>query len=292
MNKILLTVLILGTITIMIASAGAGQYQVPGNSPAIASSSGSTSQHVSIYSTFSGKNEELYVPVNSSGILVYPDWHIWLYGSGSFTFSSNGTTIETGVSLGTFDFSYTFPGPSGSTTNASLVFQGVTYTFSDTIIGPLSHHVIESVSVSSSYPGQDQFLTLSPGISGGLMYPHWVATLQSSENETYSILVNGQQIASGTVVGTKTVDFNVTGNVTSVSIGLGTHVYKYPDETIATVPIQKYYGPKPPTLQYTFAEYEYGIIKAFVASLFAILIALFTAKKYLIEKERREVLRI
>ena len=282
--------LILGTISIMIASAGAAQSPGRMNSPEIAT--GSTSQHVSIYSTFSGKNEELYVPVNSSGILVYPDWHIWLYGSGSFTFSSNGTTIETGVSLGTFDFSYTFPGPSGSTANASLVFQGVTYTFSDTIIGPLSHHVIESVSVSSSYPGQDQFLTLSPGISGGLMYPHWVATLQSSENESYSILVNGQQIASGTVVGTKTVDFNVTGNVTSVSIGLGTHVYKYPDETIATVPIQKYYGPKPPTLQYTFAEYEYGIIKAFVASLFAILIALFTAKKYLIEKERREVLRI
>ena len=284
--------LILGTISIMIASAAGISTSGHENSPEAASGSSSTSQHVSIYSTFSGKNEELYVPVNSSGILVYPDWHIWLYGSGSFTFSSNGTTIETGVSLGTFDFSYTFPGPSGSTANASLVFQGVTYAFSDTIIGPLSHHVIESVSVSSSYPGQDQFLTLSPGISGGLMYPHWVATLQSSENESYSILVNGQQIASGTVVGTKTVDFNVTGNVTSVSIGLGTHVYKYPDETIATVPIQKYYGPKPPTLQYTFAEYEYGIIKAFVASLFAILIALFTAKKYLIEKERREVLRI
>ena len=285
-------VLILGTVSIMIASAAGMPTSGHVNSPEAASSSGSPSQHVSIYSTFSGKNEELYVPVNSSGILVYPDWHIWLYGSGSFTFSSNGTTIETGVSLGTFDFSYTFPGAAGSTANASLVFQGVTYTFSDTIIGPLSHHVIESVSVSSSYPGQDQFLTIAPGISGGLMYPHWVATLQSSENESYSVLVNGQQIASGIVVGTKTVDFNVTGNVTSVSIGLGTHVYKYPDETIASVPIQKYYGPKPPTLQYTFAEYEYGIIKAFVASLFAILIALFTAKKYLIEKERREVLRI
>ena len=276
----------------MLASSAAIPSPVPGNSPAIASSSGSTSQHVSIYSTFSGKNEELYVPVNSSGILVYPDWHIWLYGSGSFTFSSNGTTIETGVSLGTFDFSYTFPGPSGTTANASLVFQGVTYTFSVTIIGPLSHHVIESVSVSSSCPGQDQFLTIAPGISGGLMYPHWVATLQSSENESYSVLVNGQQIASGTVVGTKTVDFNVTGNVTSVSIGLGTHVYKYPDETIASVPIQKYYGPKPPTLQYTFAEYEYGIMKAFIASLFAVLIGLFTGKKYLVEKERREVIRI
>ena len=284
--------LILGSVSIMIASAAVSPSSVPGNSPAVSSSNGSTSQHVSIYSTFSGKNEELYVPVNSSGILVYPDWHIWLYGSGSFTFSSNGTTIETGVSIGTFDFSYTFPGAARSTANASLVFQGVTYSFKDTIIGPLSHHVIESVSVSSSYPGQDQFLTLSPGISNGLMYPHWVATLQSSENESYSILVNGQQIASGTVVGTKIVDFNVTGNVTSVSIGLGTHVYKYPDEIISTVPIQKYYGPKPPTLQYTFAEYEFGIIKAFIASLFAVVIALFTGKKYLVEKERREVIRI
>ena len=282
-------VLILGSVSIMIASAAGMPTSGHVNSPEIASSSGSTSQHVSIYSTFSGKNEELYVPVNSSGILVYPDWHIWLYGSGSFTFSSNGTTIETGVSLGTFDFSYTFPGPSGSTANASLVFQGVTYTFSDTIIGPLSHHVIESVSVSSSYPGQDQFLTVASGISGGLMYPHWVATLQSSENESYSILVNGQQIASGTVVGTKTVDFNVTGNVTSVSIGLGTHVYKYPDEIISTIPIQKYYGPKPPTLQYTFAEYEYGIIKAFIASLFAVVIASFSVRKWIVEHEKREV---
>ena len=284
--------LILGTISIMIASSAATPSSVPGNLPATSPSSGSTSQHVSIYSTFSGKNEELYVPINSSGILVYPDWHIWLYGSGSFTFSSNGTTIETGVSLGTFDFSYTFPGPSGSTANATLVFQGVAYTFKDTIIGPLSHHVIESVTVSSTYPGQDQFLSVSSGISGALMYPHWIATLQSSQNETYSILVNGQQIASGTVVGTKAVDFNVTGNTTSVSIGLGSHVYKYPNEIISTIPIQKYYGPKPPTLQYTFAEYEYGIMKAFIASLFAVLIGLFTGKKYLVEKERREVIRI
>ena len=282
--------LILGTLSIMVASASAGSSPVPGNSPAV--SNGSTSQHVSIYSTFSGKNEELYVPVNSSGILVYPDWHIYLYGSGSFTFSSNGTIIETGVSLGAFDFSYTFSGPSGSTANASLIFQGIAYTFKDTIIGPLSHHVIESVSVSSSYPGQDQFLSVSSGVSGALMYPHWIATLQSSENETYSVLVNGQQIASGTVVGTKSVDFNVSGNTTSVSIGLGSHVYKYPNEIISSIPIQKYYGPKPPTLQYTVAEYEYGIIKAFIASLFAILIALFTAKKYLIEREKREVLRI
>ena len=72
----------------MVVSALPATSSAPGNSPEIASSSGSPSQHVSIYSTFSGKNEELYVPVNSSGILVYPDWHIWLYGSGSFAFSS------------------------------------------------------------------------------------------------------------------------------------------------------------------------------------------------------------
>ena len=287
MNKIVLIVLILGTVSIIAALASAGSSPVIRDSPAV--SNGSTSQHVSIYSTFPGKDEELYVPVNSSGMLVYPDWHIYLYGSGNFTFSSNGTIIETGVSLGAFDFSYTFTGPAGSAANASLIFQGVAYTFKDTIIGPLSHHAIESVAVTSSYPGQDQFLSVSSGVSGALMYPHWIATLQSSENETYSILVNGQQIASGTVVGTKTVDFNVTGNTTSVSIGLGSHVYQYPNEIISTIPIQKYYGPKPPTLQYTFAEYEYGIIKAFIASLFAVVIASFSVRKWVIEHEKREV---
>jgi len=254
--------------------------------------SGVPSPHVIVYSTLNGGNQDLYVPVNSSGDQVYPDWHIYLYGSGHFSFRINGSTVESGDSLGAFNFSYTWNLPAGSYANATLIFAGTAYTFSDILTGLLSNKSIESVTVSSSYPGQDQFLTVSSGTSGALMYPHWIVSLKSTQNESYSIYVNGQEILSGYVYGSKTVDFNVSGSSASVIVGLGSKVYKYPKELIATIPIQKYYGPKPPALQYTLAEYEYGIARAFVASAFAILISLFTARKYLLEKERREAIRI
>ena len=250
------------------------------------------SPHVMVYSTYDNSSEYLYVPVNSSGLQAYPDWHVFLYGSGKFDFLVNGSTVESGVSLGAFNFTYTWNLPGGSYANATLIFAGVTYSFRTIITGPLSNRIISSVSVSSSYSGQDQFLTVAPGTSGALMYPHWIVDMQSSQNVSYSLYVNGQELMSGYVYGSKTVDFNVSGSSASVTIGLGNQVYKFPNEIIATVPIQKYYGPKPPALQYTLAEYEYGIARAFVASAFAIIIALFTARKYLLEKERREVIRI
>lgn len=250
------------------------------------------SPHVIVYSTLNQSNQELYVPVNSSGIQVYPDWHIYLYGSGHFTFQINGSTVESGDSLGAFNFTYTWNLPVGSDANATLIFGGTTYTFNTLISGQLSNKAIESVSVSSSYTGQDQFLTVASGTSGALMYPHWIVSLKSTQNESYSIYVNGQSLLSGYVFGSKTVDFNVSGSSATVTIGLGNKIFKYSNEIIATVPIQKYYGPKPPPLQYTLSEYEYGIARAFVASAFAIIIALFTARKYLLEKERREVIRI
>ena len=254
--------------------------------------SGVPSPHVIVYSTLNGGNQDLYVPVNSSGDQVYPDWHVYLYGSGHFAFLINGTTVESGDSLGAFNFTYTWNLPDGSFTNASLVFSGITYSFSDILSGVLSNRSIESVTVSSSYSGQDQYLTVASGTSGALMYPHWIVSMESTQNESYSVYVSGQEIQSGYVFGSKTVDFNVSGSSASVIIGLGSKVYKYPKELIATIPIQKYYGPKPPALQYTLSEYEYGIARAFVASAFAIIIALFTARKYLLEKERREVIRI
>ncbi len=259
--------------------------------PAVSATS-PVSPHVMVYSTYDSSSEYLYVPVNSTGQYAYPDWHIFLYGSGSFRFSVNGSNVETGVSTGEFNFSYDWTLTSGEFANATLVFGGVSYSFSTIITGPLSNRVISSVSVESSYPGQDQFLTVAPGTSGALMYPHWIVTMQSSQNVSYSVYLNGQELLSGYVYGSRTVDFNVSGSSATVTIGLGDQVYKFSNEIIATVPIQKYYGPKPPSLAYTVAEYEYGIARAFVASLFSIIIALFTSRKYLIEKVRREVIRI
>jgi len=258
----------------------------------VVAASPAPSSHVIVYSTDGSGNELLYVPVNSSGITVYPDWHVYLYGSGSFDFSANGSTVESGVSLGAFNFSYTWNLPGGAFANATLVFAGTTYSFSTIITGPLSNRVIQSVTVSSSYPGQDQYLTVAPGVSGALMYPDWQVTMQSTQNVSYSIYLNGQELQSGYVYGSKTVDFNVSGTSATVTIGLGKQVYKFPNELIATIPIQKYYGPQPPALQYTLSQYEYGIARAFVASAFAIIIALFTSRKYLLEREKREVVRI
>jgi hypothetical protein len=258
----------------------------------VATAATPASPHVIVYSTFDNSSEYLYVPVNSSGLQAYPDWHVFLYGSGKFDFLVNGSTVESGVSLGAFNFTYVWNLPGGSYANATLAFSGVTYAFNTIITGPLSNRAISSVSVESTYSGQDQFLTVSPGTSGALMYPHWIVTMQSSQNVSYSLYVNGQELMSGYVYGSRTVDFNVSGSSATVTIGLGSQVYKFSNEIIATVPIQKYYGPKPPALQYTLAEYEYGIARAFVASAFAIIIALFTARKYLLEKERREVIRI
>ena len=258
----------------------------------VAYASSPASPNVEVYSTYDNSSEYLYVPVNSSGIQVYPDWHVYLYGSGKFDFFVNGISVESGDSVGAFNFTYVWNLPGGSYANATLIFQGTSYSFADIITGPLSNRVIQSVSVSSSYAGQDQFLTVAPGTSGALMYPHWIVTMQSSQNVSYSVYVNGQDLMSGYVYGSRTVDFNISGSSATVIIGLGSHVYKFSNEIIATVPIQKYYGPKPPALQYTLAQYEYGIARAFVASAFAILIALLTARKYLLEKERREVIRI
>ncbi|MGP6220972.1 hypothetical protein [Caldiplasma sukawensis] len=252
-------------------------------------SASQSSQHVVIYSTYGSSNEELYVPVNSSGQMVYPDWHIYLYGSGSFKLIVNGSIIESGYSTSSYKFSYVWNLPGGSYANATLIFGSISYSFNDVITGPLSNRIIESVSVSSYCPGQDQFLTVSPGTSGALMYTHWILNMQSSQNVSYSLYVNGQDLMNGYVYGSKTVDFNVSGSTATVTIGLGSKIYKFPNELIASVPIQKYYGPKPPSLAYTVAEYEMGIARAFVASFFSVLIGILSVRKWVIEREKREV---
>ena len=114
----------------------------------------------------------------------------------------------------------------------------------------------------------------------------------SSQESNYEIYLGGSLQKNGTIAGTDTVFLNITGSSASVTVQIGSNVYHFDNEIIARVPLQKYYGPKPPPLQYTLSEYEYGIARAFVASAFAIIIALLTARKYLLEKERREVVRI
>ena len=260
--------------------------------PTVNASSPAPSGHVLVYSTYTNSSENLYVPANSTGVSVYPDWHIYIFGTGNFTFTANGTVIETGYSVNEYMLNYSWTTPIGTHVKADLIFQGIIYVFLGIISGPLSNTIIDSVQMSSHYTGQDQYLTVAPGISSAVVYPNWTVTMQSTQNVAYNVYANGQLIMSGYVLGSKTINFTVSGSTVTVIIGLGSKIFKFPNEIISSVPISKYYGPKPEPLQFTFAQYEQGLIKAFVASLFAIIVALFTARKYLLEKEKREVIRI
>lgn len=290
MHKAIIISLALFSLTLFILSGAASTPQLGTHSrvPVASNISVQTSVHVVIYSTYSGSQYDIYVPVNSTGVAVYPVWHIQLYGKGSFSFIVNSTQVESGFSLGTFNLSYTFTGKQAV---ATLDFDGK-YTFNDIITPELTDHNIQSVQVYSCYPGQAQYLTVQNGVSGALMYTHWVATMQSTQNVSYSIYVGGQSLASGYFVGTKDISFNVTGSAATVTIGIGKVVYRYPSEPISSVPVSKYYGPKPPALAYTASDLEYALARGFVAALFAVVIALLVVRKYALEKEKRSVVRI
>ena len=121
------------------------------------------------------------------------------------------------------------------------------------------------------------------------MFPTWTVAFHSTQRLNYSIYVKGKLVESGSVIGNKNVSFNVSGSSVSVQVILGTKTYSYPNELISSVPIEKYYGPKPPAALYTLTQYEYGIARAFVASLFTVLVLLLSERKIIIEREKREV---
>lgn len=148
---------------------------------------------------------------------------------------------------------------------------------------------VSTISVYTTYPGQNQYLALPLNVSGVIIYPHWVVTLISSANQSYSIYVSGLEITQGASIGVKSVDFNVVGDVVNVSIGFGGVSYHYNHEFLSNVPLSTYYSspPAPPVataLQVTFDEL--AIAFAFVLSLAG---AMFTARKTVVEKKKRQI---
>ena len=128
MHKVIIISLALFSLSLFMLS-GVGTAQPETHSKAASAapniSSAQTSIHVVVYSTYGGSQYDIFVPVNSTGAAVYPIWHIQLYGQGAFTFSVNGTQVESGFSLGVYNLTYTF---TGGYANATLIFNGK-YTF-------------------------------------------------------------------------------------------------------------------------------------------------------------------
>ena len=248
-----------------------------------------TSQHVQIFSVCQSGNQYLYVPLNSSGMYVFPLWEIYLYGNGNFELTVNNTVVASGVVVNSIHIKYDWTEVSGNRTEAILNFDNTNYSFNDILSGPLNDQVIQSVTVTSILKGQNQVLAAQSNVSGDLMFPTWTVSFHSTQRLNYSIYVNGKIVRSGAVDGNKQVTFNVSGSSVSVQIILGTKTYSYPNELISSVPIASYYGPKPPPALYTLTQYEYGIARAFVASLFTVLVLLLSERKIIIEREKREV---
>lgn len=154
----------------------------------------------------------------------------------------------------------------------------------------ISNASLQFISIYSCYHGQSQLLTLEPNSTGYLMYPEWHITFISTSPLNYSVYVGDKSMATGRSNGISNVSFNVTGSGQTITVIFGAKTYTYRDVLISTIPISKYYGPKPPPLAYTYTDVEYALAKGFMAALFAVLIALIVGKKVVLEKEKRSVI--
>jgi hypothetical protein len=151
---------------------------------------------------------------------------------------------------------------------------------------------ISYVFLSSSLPGQSQFLTVSDNVSGALLYPDLAIRLISSSTTPYYIYINGKEESSGNVSGIRDIAYNISSGTSKVSISvqMGNKTWNYPNELVSSLPVSKYYGPRPPAALYTYFQYEEAIVKGFVAGIFGVAIAMFSGRKYILEKEKREAI--
>jgi hypothetical protein len=207
----------------------------------------------------------LSVPLNSSNVNVFTNWEIYFIQSGPYSMSYNGTVIKSGYADSGTVINQSFPANIGAVFNVSITFQGHNYHFNDIAQDSLSFINSQSVSVSTSYPGENQFLTASNGQEGVLLYPNWEITLRTDFKENYTITLNGGIVKSGEIDGITSIPLSVNGTTATVMVSLGGKVYTYRNEFIANIPLQKYYGPKGPQNTATFDDIIFGLLKGAIA---------------------------
>ena len=283
MNKIFIFLIASLFFAALIPAAASGSSI----SPAV---SASAAPQLNIITCMPHSNDIRDLPANDSNIEEYPIWNITFYDPLHFVVQADNKIVETGT--GPISLSLNLSLYENKYVNVNITIGKTLYQYKNIQITGLPPEVgIQYATIISYLPGQDQYLYAFQNHSE-LMYPDWEIYLFSSSYNPYKIYENGTLIASGHIVGSKTIYLNVTLSAVTLDISIGSVLYKYPDESIASKPLDKLYQKPPPPLVYTVEQYEYGLVKAFVASMFAVLIGLFTGKKYLIEKERREVIRI
>lgn len=270
-----LLVIIIGATALMpVASAQPAQY----------------SHSVYAFSSQPGSKQSLFLEGNQSNMEMFRNWTIVIEGRGVYEIVQNSTILSSGYISSSMVIPEEF---NASQVSLSVFLNGIKYSFDNiTIINLLSSRVIISVSVSSYMPQQSQYLTVQSGQAHGLMYQDWIAYFTTTGNEPYVITDNGRNVSSGYVQGSKSVDFNVSKGGASVIISVGGKTFSYPQELIATVPLQQYYGHAAPTAQYTLSEYiDFGIhvlVDASIGLLFAIL----SVGTWVISRKNRKVMQM
>jgi hypothetical protein len=229
--------------------------------------------------------EILDLPENSSNLDMFYSWDVSILASQSYTFSINGNITNHGI--GPIEFHENMS--KYTEVNVTIKIGLTIYSYSDiSIIGVPPKVGIYNVFITTTYPGQDQILAIQAGKSGELSYPAWDILLESSNNESYSIYENGLKVASGSVLGTKNVYLNVTGNTTSVIVSLGTKIYNYKNELVAHIPISQYYKPKPPPLVATALDVAISFPRGIVIVFLAVLSGMILSRRYIIARKDME----
>ena len=248
------------------------------------------SHRVYAFSSHKGSKQSLFLEGNQSDMEMFRNWSIVIEGQGNYEVVENGSVLAKGYSSSSMVIHEIF---NASQVSVDVFFNGVKYSFDNiTIINFLSSKSLISVSVSSYMPHQSQFLTVQPGQSHALMYQDWIAYFSTSKNESFTITDNGHNLTSGYVQGSKSVDFNVSKGGASVIIEIGGKTYAYPQELIATVPLQQYYGHTAPKAQFTLSEYiDFGIHVLTDASI-GLLFAILTVGAWVISRKNRRVMQM
>jgi hypothetical protein len=241
--------------------------------------------NIIITSHINNEKQLLYLPENSTNLQMYPLWNISILTSQAFLIRVNGKQVSSGSGPITMQENMSLY----RTVDMNITLGNTVYHYSGiSIVGIPPKVAIYSVSIVTNYPGQSQYLQVKPGLRGELTYPDWNITMLSSNNVTYKIYENGLEITSGTTLGKRYFDLNITGNTTSVIVVLGSHIYNFKGELVAHVPISQYYKPKPPPLVATALDVAISFVRGIVIVFLAVLSGMMLSRRYIMAKKDME----
>ena len=249
---------------------------------------------VSVFSVSPNSPNTTLTLRNGQSGTMFADWTFVFSGTGSYSVyeKTNGSKVEmaTGYSPGNSELNLTFSAPLVS---VYVEFAGSNFSYPDErIVQFLSPVEISSVTVTSVLPGSSQVLSVPAGDRGVLMFPVWTVKMESSENVSYTVALNGRLIANGSVSGTGSVTFNVSSGPVTLVVAMGSKTYNFPGELIAKVPLDSYFTQKKSLpLVATLEEVIFGTAKGVIVILLFLAGSFVTVRPWTMKRMSRSPMR-